>query len=81
MIGQPKISVEEARKHLNAKMKVSSESLAIIKNDIDEEVLCHEFIGTLNNNIYRIYVNADVGMEEKIETIRQDQVEAAKGKS
>lgn len=81
VIGQPKISVEQARKQLNSKMKVTGESLAIIKNDLDEEVLCHEFIGTLNNNIYRIYVNADVGMEEKIETIRQEQVEAAKGKS
>lgn len=81
VIGQPKLTVEEARKHLNSKMKVTGESLAIIKNDLDEEVLCHEFIGTLNNNIYRIYVNADVGMEEKIETIRQDQVEAAKAKS
>ncbi|OCT12507.1 germination protein YpeB [Paenibacillus pectinilyticus] len=76
-IGQPKITVADARKQLNSKMKVTSESLAVIKNDLDEEVLCHEFIGTLNNNIYRIYVNADVGTEEKIETIRQDQLEAA----
>ncbi|CAN7593816.1 germination protein YpeB [Paenibacillus sp. LjRoot153] len=80
-IGQPKITVDQARKQLSSKMKVTGEALAIIKNDLDEEVLCHEFIGTLNNNIYRIYVNADVGMEEKIETIRQDQAEAAKGKS
>lgn len=80
-IGQPKITVDQARKQLSSKMKVTGESLAIIKNDLDEEVLCHEFIGTLNNNIYRVYVNADMGMEEKIETIRQDQVEAAKGKS
>ena len=51
--------------------------MAIIKNELDEEVLCHEFIGTMNNNIYRVYTNSDNGMEEKIETIRPEQAEAA----
>lgn len=76
-IGQPKVAAAEARKQLSPKMKVSGESLAIIRNDLDEEVLCHEFIGNMNNNIYRIYINADSGTEEKIETVRPDQAEAA----
>jgi spore germination protein len=76
-IGQPKIAAAEARKQLSPKMKVSGESLAIINNGLDEEVLCHEFIGTMNNNIYRVYVNSDLGVEEKIETIRPEQAEAA----
>ncbi|MNY75317.1 Sporulation protein YpeB [compost metagenome] len=58
-------------------MKVTGQTLAVIKNDLDEEVLCYEFIGTMNKNIYRIFINADMGLEEKIETIRQEQAEAA----
>ncbi|GFZ89531.1 germination protein YpeB [Paenibacillus marchantiophytorum] len=76
-LGQPKIAAAEARKQLSPNLKVTSESLAVIKNDLDEEVLCHEFIGTMNNNIYRLYINADSGSEEKIETIRPEQAEAA----
>ncbi|MDU0199936.1 MULTISPECIES: germination protein YpeB [Paenibacillus] len=80
-IGQPKITAAEARKQLSPNMKVTGESLAIIKNDLDEEVLCHEFIGKMNNNLYRVYINADLGMEEKIETIRPDQAQAAANKT
>lgn len=78
-LGQPKITAAEARKQLSPNMKVTGESLAIIKNELDEEVLCHEFIGKMNNNIYRIYINGDLGTEEKIENIRPDQAEAAAG--
>ncbi|TXK76567.1 germination protein YpeB [Paenibacillus sp. N3.4] len=75
-IGQPKITMEEARKQLNPKMEVTGQSLAIIKNELDQEVLCHEFIGKLNNNVYRIYMNGELGTEEKIETIRPQQITA-----
>ncbi|MDD9267611.1 germination protein YpeB [Paenibacillus sp. GCM10023248] len=76
-IPQPKVTAAEARKQLSPKMKVSSESLAVINNELDEEVLCHEFTGTMNNNIYRVYINADSGVEEKIETVRPEQAKAA----
>ncbi|MFD0694861.1 germination protein YpeB [Paenibacillus sp. GCM10027628] len=75
--GQPKVAAAEARKTLSPTMEVSSQSLAVIKNDLSEEVLCHEFIGKMNGNLYRIYVNADTGSEEKIETIRPEQAAAA----
>jgi spore germination protein len=76
-LGAPKLSVDEAKKTLNPKLEVSDQTLAIIRNDINEEVLCHEFIGTMNGNLYRIYINGETGTEEKIETIREDQKEAA----
>ncbi|MEW9699019.1 germination protein YpeB [Paenibacillus sp. SI8] len=76
----PKVSVEEARKTLSKTMEVTSQSLAIIKNDLDEEVLCHEFIGKMNGNLYRVYVNGDLGTEEKIENIRPEQAAEAEKK-
>ncbi|UJF31162.1 germination protein YpeB [Paenibacillus hexagrammi] len=76
-IGQPKISAEEARKSTSPNLKISSQSLAIIKNELDQEVLCHEIIGRMNGNIYRVYINADTGYEEKIESIRPEQAKQA----
>jgi spore germination protein len=68
-LGTPKVSGEEARKTLSPKLDVSSQSLAVIKNDLEQEVLCYEFIGKMNGEGYRIYVNGDTGDDEKIETI------------
>jgi spore germination protein len=76
-LGTPKVNVEEARKTLSPKLDITKKSLAVIKNDLDQEVLCHEFIGKLNGNLYRIYVNGDTGVEEKIETIRPQETLAS----
>jgi spore germination protein len=71
------MTAAEARKTLNPKFQSRSEKLALIKNDLSQEVLCHEFIGSLNGHTYRIYVNAENGIEEKIDTIKKDDVTAA----
>ena len=57
----------EARAALNPDFKTKSERMALIKNDEGNEVLCYEFIGRINGGVYRIYVNADSGLEESIE--------------
>lgn len=69
-IPEPKMSLEEARGKINTNLKVMEDNLAIIINDVDEEVLCYEFIGTINNDTYRIYINAENGAEEKIEKLQ-----------
>ncbi len=75
-IGTPQLSTEEARKTLNPKMEVNRQSLAIIRNDQDQEVLCHEFVGKINSSLYKVFVNSETGTEEKIENIRPDQLQA-----
>jgi spore germination protein len=57
-------------------MEITSKSLAVIKDDMDQEILCHEFLGRMNGNNYRIYVNGETGVEEKVETIRPQEVKA-----
>ncbi len=76
-IAEPGMSEAEARKQLNPNFKVKDASLAIIRNDLDEEVLCYEFLGSINGGDYRIYFNADNGFEEKIERIRDSDAEAS----
>ncbi|MEK8127428.1 germination protein YpeB [Paenibacillus filicis] len=77
-LASPKLTQEEARKALNPKFEADSVHLALIRNDIEEEVLCYQFIGRVNNGLYRIYVNADNGVEEKIDQIRTEEAEVAK---
>lgn len=66
---EPSISEEEAREYVNPKVKVEESGLAIITNDLDEEVLVYEFLGTLNDETYRIFINANDGREEEVEKL------------
>jgi len=67
--GKPKLSKEQVVKGLNPEFRIQDYSLAIIDNEADQQVLCHEFIGKINGVAYRIYMNADTGIEESIEQI------------
>jgi len=69
-IKKPSITLEEARQKINPNLKVMDDRLAVIMNDIEKVVLCYEFMGTLENDTYRIFINADTGMEEKVEKMR-----------
>ncbi|WP_337914066.1 germination protein YpeB [Cohnella zeiphila] len=65
----PKISKDEAQKALHSDFRVDSYNLAVIENEENKDVLCHEFTGTVNGGKYRIYINADTGVEETVESI------------
>lgn len=69
-LSSPVLSNEDARKKVNPKLKVMEERLAVIVNDLNEEVLCYELLGTLGNDSYRIFVNAKTGVEEQVEKLK-----------
>jgi spore germination protein len=66
-LAKPAIAEDEARKALNPSFETSGMQMALIHNDLDEEVLCYEFAGRINGGRYKIYINAENGTEEKIE--------------
>ncbi len=68
-LSKPKLTVTEAAKLLNPKFRKISSNQSYIENDLDQEVLCYEFTGKINGSHYRIFLNADTGAEEKVETI------------
>jgi spore germination protein len=72
----PKIDLQTARKSLNPNFTVESDALALIKNELNHELLCYQFYGKINGSNYRIFINADNGMEEKIEQIRGQEIPA-----
>ena len=45
--------------------------LAVITNDLYDDVLCYEFMGTVGNDTYRIFLNAEDGHEEKVEKMHE----------
>ncbi|WP_071395612.1 germination protein YpeB [Bacillus tuaregi] len=69
-LAKPSLSVEEARKKINPQVKVMEDGLAVIMNDMNQEVLCYEFMGTLDQDTYRIFINAESGIEEKVEKMK-----------
>ncbi|WLD91848.1 germination protein YpeB [Alkalihalobacillus sp. AL-G] len=74
-IDKPALSQQEAEKKMNPKLKIMETHQGIIVNDLGEEAHCYEFLATLNNQTYRIFINADTGIEEKVNKL--DDINAA----
>ncbi|HIW33327.1 MAG TPA: germination protein YpeB, partial [Candidatus Paenibacillus intestinavium] len=73
-IQEPAVSLAEAMQALNPNLRIKEQRMAIIKGDLGAEVLCYEFTGSINGNLYRIYINSDTALEETIEKLsREDQ--------
>lgn len=69
-IPEPKITEREARDDINPNVKIMESRLSVINNQLNENVLCWEFLGTLENDTYRIFINAENGIEETIEKLK-----------
>jgi spore germination protein len=69
-IPEAAITSEDAKTKINPKLKIMDQNKAIIMNDLNEEVLCYEFLGVLGNDTFRIYINAEDGTEEKVEKLQ-----------
>ncbi|MBM7648010.1 spore germination protein [Bacillus ectoiniformans] len=69
--GKPVLSETEAEAYINKNVKVQEKRLAVIKNELNKEVLCYEFLGTLGKDTYRILINAKDGTEEQVEVLKQ----------
>ncbi|WP_369683921.1 germination protein YpeB [Evansella sp. LMS18] len=68
-VEEPKLTKEEAEERLNPNLEVMEYHLAVIENQLEEEVLCYEFYGVINNDTYRIFINAENGKEEQVEKL------------
>ena len=65
-----KLTAAEARKKINPDVKVMEERKALVVNDLHNEVLCYEFVGTLGKDTYQIFINANSGAEEKVKKMQ-----------
>ncbi|MFC0472917.1 germination protein YpeB [Halalkalibacter kiskunsagensis] len=72
-IPDPKLSEKEARERLNPRIDVMEDHIAVIENDLGEEVLCYEYYGVIEDETYRIFINAEDGEEEKVDRLNQSE--------
>lgn len=68
---KPALTEKEAEKFINPKVRIQEKRLAVVENELNQEVLCYEFLGTLGEETYRILINAKEGTEEQVEKLRQ----------
>lgn len=64
------ISIVQAKSKLNPHLKVMEERKAIFLNKINKEVLCYEFLGIIGEDTYRIFINANNGIEEDVQKLK-----------
>ena len=62
----PKLTEQQAKKVLSKDMKLEETRLAVIPTNSNSEVLTYEFKGTIDDNTFLIYINAQTGKEENI---------------
>ncbi|MCP3025838.1 germination protein YpeB [Halobacillus sp. A5] len=67
---QPALSEDEAKEMINPNLEVQENYLAVIENEAQETILCYEFLTTKGDETYRIFINADDGTEEEVETLK-----------
>ncbi|GGK18829.1 germination protein YpeB [Caldalkalibacillus thermarum] len=70
-IPEPKITLEEAKKNVNGNLNVMEEHLSVVELDAGKYQLCYELLGTIENETYRLFINAENGREEKVEKMKQ----------
>src|SRR5699024_3707638 len=73
-IHKASITIEEDRKEVNKNIKIQDEYLSLIENDLQEEVLVYEFLGEMNDETYRIFINAMTGKEEKLDKLSNTEI-------
>jgi spore germination protein len=67
---QAKVTQAQASKLVSPKVSVQETRLAVIMNDLKQEVLAWEFVGTMDQDTYKIYISAIDGKEIGVEKLR-----------
>lgn len=64
---EPKLSLEEAKENVSVALNVEDQHLAVIEDQAGNEVLTYSFFGTLNNDTYQVFIDANTGDEVFVE--------------
>lgn len=75
--GKPKLTEAAARKYVSPRLKIQKTNLAYIYGENGKEVLCYEFLGTIDKDQYRVFINAQNGNEDFVEKITKANISEA----
>jgi len=63
------LTANQAKQGLNKDLDIQETELAVYENELGKNVLCYTFLGTRNQDTYRIFINANTGQQEKVELL------------
>ncbi|WP_440895753.1 germination protein YpeB [Amphibacillus sp. Q70] len=66
-IEEPELSLDEASDHVSSALNIEDQHLAIVEDEAGNEVLAYAFFGTLDQDTYRIFIDANTGNEVFVE--------------
>ncbi|MBM7569807.1 germination protein YpeB [Aquibacillus albus] len=69
-ISEPTLTEEEAKDKVNPNVEIQEQSLAVVEDDLGEEVLAYRFLGTLGQDTYQIFIDANKGIEVQVEKLK-----------
>jgi spore germination protein len=65
-LGEPKLSMEEAKQLVSPNLKITSSRMAVIPTESKQERLCYEFKGDYGGSRFIVYIDANTGEEADI---------------
>ncbi|MBL0387789.1 germination protein YpeB [Tumebacillus sp. ITR2] len=65
-----KVTEADARKYVSPKVQIHEVHRSIVKDELQREQLCYEFIGTMDNDTYKVYISAIDGKEIGVEKLK-----------
>jgi spore germination protein len=68
-LAEPKLTEQQARTYVSPRVKIEESNLAVAHNMQNEEVLAYEFVGTMDQDTYKIYISALNGDEVGVEKL------------
>ncbi|MCZ0701845.1 spore germination protein [Natronobacillus azotifigens] len=68
-IDEPKLTLEEAQDKVNPSVTIQDYHLAIVEDNRGDELVAYTFLGTIDNDTYRIVIDAETGMEVYVERL------------
>ena len=57
---------QTAKEKINPNLNIEKTRLALIPTESKDEVLCYEFLGSIEDKRFLVYINADTLVTEKI---------------
>ena len=62
-MGSPSISESAAKAKVSKNIEIETSRLALVPIGNDNEVLCYEFSGVYDGNVYYVYIDAETGRQ------------------
>lgn len=69
-IKEPTLSIDNAKEKVNASVSIQDQHLAIVDDNLSREVLAYAFLGTKEDETFRIFINALSGEEIHVEKLK-----------